>query len=141
MHHFSILLKVFLLIITLSACTPSTGIDISQNPLDLESYQKERSLYIYRPACTAGSLAKIILEVNNINVGILGTGEILVSKITSETSNIVAFGDLNQKNYSLNLRTVSDESRYLLASYCDKLIGLKIVEKPFDEWLQIIKQE
>ena len=141
MHHFSTLLKVIVLIITLSACTPSTGIDVSQNPLDLESYQKERSFYFYRPACSAGSLAKIILEVNNINVGVLGTGEILVSEITSETNNIVAFGDLNQRNYSLNLQTVSDESRYLLASYCDKLIGLKIDEKPFGEWLQILKED
>lgn len=131
----------FSFVVYLSACTPSTGIDIRHPPVEPETFKKDSTLYFYRPACFQGSIAKIILEVNNINVGILGTGEILVSEIVKDTSHIVAFGDLNGRNYSLNLQTVSKESRYLLASYCDELIGLKVEEKNFDEWLQIIKKD
>ena len=141
MRQFLTRLKISLLLIALSACTTSTGIDISQNHIDQSFYKQQNNFYFYRTACHAGAIANIILEVNGSNVGILGSGEILVSEIIDDTSNIVAYGDLNAQNYFLYLETGSKESRYLIASYCNKFSRLKIVEKPLGEWLQIIKND
>ena len=135
------ILYLVLIALSLSSCTASTGQLVKKEKFNLADYEKQNQIYIYRPKCHAAMMAKIIIELNNNIIGVLGNKE-TISVIFDKRVNVVsAFGDLNQRNYSLKLDTESSKSIYLIATYCDPLIGLKVNEIDYEDWIKIINND
>ena len=102
---------------------------------------KSKIKYIYRPKCSAAMMAKIIIELNNNIIGVLGNKETINVTYDKKVNVISAFGDLNQRNYSITLDTEDFNSKYLIATYCDALIGLKVNEIDYKDWIKIISDD
>ena len=135
------ILYLILIVFLIGSCTASTGQLVKKEEFNIASYEKQNQIYIYRPKCSAAMMAKIIIELNNNIIGVLGNKETINVTYDKKVNVISAFGDLNQRNYSITLDTEDFNSKYLIATYCDPLIGLKVNEIDYKDWIEIISED
>ena len=100
------LIVLFLVAFLLASCLSTNGKKLNIRKLEIEEYKKNNYIYIYRTSCFQGSLAAIILELNNKNIGILGMKQMVEAPIEEEQSFVTAVGEGWANNYSIILNTV-----------------------------------
>lgn len=129
-HRLAVFLSFFVFLVS-SACTQSTGTKAINSRLAQAKYTERSTVYVYRKTEFAGSIALMFIELNNVEVGVLGMGELVSATLSDGLNFLSVYSDMNQRSYDLRLELTSDQPRYVIASYQDQRL---LKEVSFADW-------